>query len=487
MSDLLTILSTLEKKSAALEPSADERTEYMKILSTYSGQFIDTLAARNTFSNTHANAQALKIDGVRKTLPDLLNLYTREVIDHGLIPSSGGHIGYIPGGGLFLSAVGDFLADISNEYAGMYFGSPGAVTIENELINWMKRVFRFPETAVGNLTSGGSIANLIALTAARDKFGIKNDRIEKAVIYLSPQVHHCIHKALRIIGLEDIVIRELELDDHSRIRTDLLKKHLEVDKIAGLHPFMIIASAGTTDTGAVDPLDEIGDLARAHEMWFHVDGAYGGFFILTDRAHGRFKGIEKADSLVIDPHKGLFLPYGLGAVLVKEKETLFHSHHYTANYMQDANNPDLPLNPADVSPELTKHFRGLRLWLPLQIHGIEPFKACLEEKLYLTDYFRQELEKRGFKTGPEPDLSVSYFWYPVGGATENAFNQKLMEFIHADGRIFLSSTKINGKQVIRIAILSFRTKKETIDVCLDMIDRCLKRTKTYFNHVSPKN
>src|SRR5690606_17853661 len=132
-------------------------------------------------------------------------------------------------------------------------------------------------------------------------------------------------------------------------------------------------------------------------------------------------------------------------------------HHYTANYMQDATNADLPLNPADVSPELTKHFRGLRLWLPLQIHGIEPFIACLEEKLYLTDYFRDELEKIGFRLGPVPDLSVSYFWYPSETVDENTFNQKLMEFIHEDGRIFLSSTKLNGKQVIRMAILSFRT------------------------------
>lgn len=480
MSDIIGKLSELEQKSAALEPNADEREQYLKIIGNYAAQFIDGLDERNTFSNTRANADKLKIDAVKKTLPEILDLYTREVVDHGLIPSSGGHIGYIPGGGIYLSAIGDFLADISNEYAGMYFGSPGAVTIENELINWMKREFGFPESAVGNLTSGGSIANLIALTAARDKFGIKNDRIENSVIYLSPQVHHCIHKALRIIGLEDIVIRELELDSKSRIRPDLLKKHLEVDKHSGLHPFMVIASAGTTDTGAVDPLDEIGDIARLHEMWYHIDGAYGGFFILTERAKAKFKGIEKADSLVIDPHKGLFLPYGLGAVLVKEKEALFHSHHYTANYMQDANNPDLPLNPADVSPELTKHFRGLRLWLPLQIHGLDPFVACLEEKLYLTDYFRDELHKMGFKLGPEPDLSVSYFWYPSTRTDENTFNQKLMEFIHEDGRIFLSSTKIAGKQVIRMAILSFRTKKHTIDTCLEMIKRCLKKTEDFF-------
>ncbi|MBK9193043.1 MAG: aminotransferase class V-fold PLP-dependent enzyme [Crocinitomicaceae bacterium] len=480
MSTLTDKIAELEKISAALEPSKEERIHYLQSTGIYTSQFIDSLPFRNTFSNTKANADKLKIDGRKKNIQEVFDLYTTEVIDHGLIPSSGGHIGYIPGGGIFLSAIGDYLADISNEYAGMYFGSPGAVTIENELINWMKKEFHFPETAVGNLTSGGSIANLIALTAARDKHQIKNDKIEKSVIYLSPQVHHCIHKALRIIGLEDIVIRELELDDHHRINAELLKKHIDVDKLAGLNPFMVIASAGTTDTGAVDPLNEIGTIAKSHEMWFHIDGAYGGFFILTKRAKEKFNGIEKADSLVIDPHKGLFLPYGLGAVLVKDKDALFHSHHYTANYMQDANNPDLPLNPADVSPELTKHFRGLRLWLPLQIHGIDPFVACLEEKLYLTDYFREELKKRDFKVGPEPDLSVSYFWYPAKGVDENVFNQKLMEMIHEDGRIFLSSTKINGKQVIRIAILSFRTKKETIDVCLEMIDRCLQKTKLHF-------
>jgi aromatic-L-amino-acid/L-tryptophan decarboxylase len=480
MNELIDKLQELEKKSAALEPNDKERKQYIASMISYTSQFIDQIDDINTFSNSKADAKKLSIDGNRKNLDDLLSLYTDEVVNHGLIPSSGGHIGYIPGGGIYLSAVGDFLADITNEYAGMYFGSPGAVTIENELINWMKAVFRFPESSVGNLTSGGSIANLIALTAARDKHKIKNDRIEKSVVYLSPQVHHCVHKALRIIGLEDIIIRELELDMFWRIQTEELKKHIEIDRKAGLNPFCVVASAGTTDTGAVDDLDEIGDIAALNNMWYHIDGAYGGFFILTERAKHKFKGIEKADSLVIDPHKGLFLPYGLGAVLVKDKEALFHSHHYTANYMQDAIDPSLPLNPADVSPELTKHFRGLRMWVPLQVLGIQPFIACLEEKLYLTDYFRLKLESIGFKIGPAPDLSVSYFWFePLKGDVE-AFNQKLVEFIHEDGRIFLSSTKLEGKTVIRMAILSFRTKKHTIDTCVEMVQRCLQRTENYF-------
>ncbi len=482
MTDLIQKLNFLEEKSAALEPQNGDRKEYLEAIQNYTNRFIDSIDEIPTFSKTLANADNLAIRDGKKGIEEILDLYTKEVVNRGLVASSGGHIGYIPGGGIYLSAIADFLADITNEYAGMYFGSPGAVTIENELINWMKGIFRFPDSAVGNLTSGGSIANLIALTAARDKHKIKNALIEKSVVYLSPQVHHCIHKALRIIGLEDIIIRNLELDDFSRIDADKLNTQIEKDKTEGLNPFVLIASAGTTDTGAIDPLDKLGDIAEANNLWYHVDGAYGGFFILTERAGDQFIGIEKADSLVVDPHKGLFLPYGLGAVLVKDKEALFHSHHYTANYMQDANDTSLPLNPADVSPELTKHFRGLRLWLPLQIHGIEPFVACLEEKLYLTDYFREELSKRGFNLGPSPDLSVSYFWYPTSKTNQNDFNAKLMELIHEDGQIFLSSTQLDGNQVIRMAILSFRTKKHTIDTCLEMIDRCLAQTKDFFSN-----
>jgi glutamate/tyrosine decarboxylase-like PLP-dependent enzyme len=159
----------------------------------------------------------------------------------------------------------------------------------------------------------------------------------------------------------------------------------------------------------------------------------------------------------------------LGVVLIKDKEAVYHSNHYTANYMQDARNKPAPVNPADVSPELTKHFRGLRLWLPLKLHGIEPFVACLEEKLLLTQYFRQRLAAEGFELGPEPDLTVSYFWQPLAKGDENAYNRKLLEAIHRDGRVFLSSTLIGERFVIRMALLAFRTKLSTIDKAVEMI------------------
>lgn len=476
MSDLVQNILALEQKSQELEPSKKERHALNEKIIEFADNFIANTEQKKSYFGGNPADGKLVVSG-KKSLSELLQAYQSEVIEKGINPASGGHVGYIPGGGIYTAALADYLADVSNEYAGMYFGSPGAVTIENEVIKWLKGVFNFPESSVGNLTSGGSIANLIALTAARDKHKIKNEVITQSVIYLSEQVHHCIHKAIRIIGLEDVQIRYLTLDENSKIVVDDLKQKVEEDKANGFNPFMVIASAGTTDTGAIDPLQQIGEFANQNNLWYHIDGAYGGFFILCESKKHLFNGIELADSLVIDPHKGMFLPYGLGAVLVKDKEAVFHSHHYTANYMQDAV-ANQQINPADVSPELTKHFRGLRLWLPLQLHGLEPFVACLDEKILLTHYFRKELQRIGFEVGPEPDLSVSYFWYPSDN--ENEFNEKLMEEVHQDGSVFFSSTKLNGKFVIRMAILSFRTKKATIDKAVKMFEACVIKTKQHF-------
>ena len=419
MSNILNRINELHGISASLEPSNSERDNLIEQVSSYANNFINGLEQSDAYSADKENLASFKLFTGKKSLSEILKIYNDEIASKGIKPASGGHIGYIPGGGIYSSAISDFLVDVTNEFVGMNFSCPGGVAIEHVLLDWMKDVFSFPKTAVGNLTSGGSIANLIAMTAARDKYQIKNEAISKSVIYLSHQVHHCIQKALKIIGLEDVIINYLELDDYSKINIDSLKLKIKIDKQNGLSPFLIVASAGTTDTGAVDPLYDIGVIAKENNLWYHIDGAYGGFFILIDQLKSRFNGIEMADSLVVDPHKGLFLPYGLGAVLVKNKKAVYHSHMVRANYMQDALVEKAPINPADVSPELSKHFRSLRLWLPLQLHGIEPFIACLEEKILLTKYFREQLVKMGFMVGPDPDLSVSYFWYPLSNESEN--------------------------------------------------------------------
>jgi len=477
MNSLITQIESFQKISQELNPSFEEREKLNQQVREFANNFIENLDSYPAYVAGNPDFNKLTIHSIKKNLSEILATYNSEVVSKGIKPASGKHLGYVPGGGIYTAALADFLASVTNEYAGIYYASPGAVAIENETLNWMKSIFGFPKSAVGNLTSGGSIANLIALTAARDKHKIKNEKIQKSVLYLSPQAHHCIHKALRIIGLEDLKISILELDEFSKIDTSKLKEKIKQDINKGFNPFMVIATAGTTDTGAIDPLLAIGKIAKENNLWYHIDGAYGGFFVLAESKKQLFKGIELADSLVVDPHKGLFLPYGIGAVLIKDKEAVFHSHHYTADYMQDAISADVQINPSDVSPELTKHFRGLRMWLPLQIHGLEPFKASFEEKLLLTAYFRNKLVELGFKVGPKPDLTISYFWYPSEKIDENTFNKKLVEFIHENGDVFFSTTKINQKFVIRMAILSIRTKKDTIDTAIAMLQKCLIQTK----------
>ena len=379
MQDLIHDIKQLQLISEELEPTEVNRDHYFDLVRNFANQFINSLSSEKAFNQSTVNKKLFRIEAKTKSLPEIIDIFENEISGKGINAASGGHLGYIPGGGIFSSSLADIMAAISNEYSGMYFASPGGVTMENQLIQWMSSIFGYPETTIGNLTSGGSIANLIALTTARDHHQIKGAKIEKSVIYLSEQTHHCIHKALRIIGLEDVILRHIEVDDRSRMKHEDLNHHIQEDKKNGLLPFMIAASAGTTDTGAVDPLHLIADIAERNQLWLHVDAAYGGFFILTDLKKDLFKGIERSDSLVVDPHKGLFLPYGIGAVLIKNKKAVYHSHHATAHYMQDALEDDSPINPADVSPELTRHFRGMRMWLPLQLHGIKPFSSLIRQ------------------------------------------------------------------------------------------------------------
>jgi glutamate/tyrosine decarboxylase-like PLP-dependent enzyme len=310
---------------------------------------------------------------------------------------------------------------------------------------------------------------MIAMVVARDAKGIKSADIPRSVIYLSKQAHHSVDKGIRVAGLGECIIRYVAIDERFRIDPGDLEKQISDDKAAGLNPFLVVASAGTTDVGAIDPLADIGEIAKRHNLWYHIDAAYGGFFILTDEGREKFRGIESSDSLIIDPHKGLFLPYGLGVVLVKNVDDLKRSFSFDAHYMQDAFVGPDELSPAELSPELTKHFRGLRLWLPLKLLGVAPFRACLEEKLLLAKYFYQEVQKLGFVSDLEPELSVVTYRYAPKNGDADEFNKRLLEAVVADGRVFISSTMLNGEFTLRYACLAFRTHLSTTDMLLEVL------------------
>jgi len=466
-------LLELERSSRLLEPDSAEREVVRSGVLAYSEDFLDNVESLNAYNVSDDKGNGLLDSPITETgirINEAISLIRDNVDKPGLNPASGGHLAYIPGGGIYYSALGDYLADVFNRYAGVFYASPGAVRMENMLIRWMSEVVGYPATAVGNLTSGGSIANLIAIVTARDAKEIKAATIARSVIYLSEQAHHSVDKAIRIAGLGECIVRHLPVDDKYRIIPSKFVEQVSADKADGLNPFLVVASAGTTDVGAIDPLTEIGEIARENSLWYHIDAAYGGFFVLTDEGKEKLRGIETSDSLVIDPHKGLFLPYGLGVVLVKDAAALNASHYYTANYMQDATSSADEPSPAELSPELTKHFRGMRLWLPLKLHGVAPFRACLEEKLLLAKYFHAEIKRLGFESKIEPELSVvTYRWLPKTGDA-NTFNKQLMEAVVADGRIFISSTMLNGEFTLRFACLAFRTHLSMVDSLLDVLE-----------------
>ncbi|HUN81068.1 MAG TPA: aminotransferase class V-fold PLP-dependent enzyme [Phycisphaerae bacterium] len=470
-------LQTLEREARLLEPSAAERARAREAVINYTEVFLGEIEHRKAFDESsvpNSAWSALEIDG--KTIGIDAAVKTIEDLVDGpaLNPASGGHLGYIPGGGIYYSSLGDYLAAITNRYAGILFASPGAVRMEHSLVDWMASLVGYPRGAAGNLTSGGSIANLSGIVSARDAGGIKARDFHRAVIYTTEHAHHCLDKAYRIAGVGEAVRRNVPMDDRYRMDAAALEKAIEDDHRAGLLPWLIVAAAGTTDVGAIDPLEKIGDIAKRHKLWFHIDAAYGGFFLLTDEGKKKLKGIEKSDSVVMDPHKGLFLPYGLGAILVRERKHLRASHQYQAAYMQDAKAADD--SPADLSPELTKHFRGLRLWLPLKLHGIAPFKACLEEKLLLARYVHEQLRQMsGFEVLNEPELSVVAFRYVPREGDANEKNRKIQAMVQADGRVFISSTTIQGRVVLRIAILCFRTHLSTVQIALQVLQDSVRR------------
>ncbi|QHL86067.1 aminotransferase class V-fold PLP-dependent enzyme [Nibribacter ruber] len=472
-------LHHLEQQSLLLEPSATDRLPVQQAVEQYAQAFLEDLPQLPVFVDTPDKGAGLLQSPIEEEgipVQEALGLLKEQVDTPGINPASGGHMGYIPGGSLYYSGLGDYLAAVTNRYAGIFYSSPGAVRMENMLIRWMAQEIGFPQDTAGNLTSGGSIASLIALVTARDAQNITCRIIPDSVIYCTSHTHHCLDKALRIAGLGECQLRHVPMDAQYRMDPKALQMQLEQDKAKGLKPWLLIASAGTTDVGAVDPLAALADLAQQHGLWYHVDAAYGGFFALSPTGKQKLKGIERADSVVMDPHKGLFIPYGSGAVLIKNSQQLTESHHYQASYMQDTLSVTGEVSPADVSPELSKHFRGLRIWLPLKLHGVAAFRSALEEKLLLAQYTYQKLQGLpGFEVPVAPDLSVVIFRYlPEAAIDANAFNQKLIQAVQKDGRVFLSSTLLDGQFMIRFAILSFRTHKATLDLALEILQEKAK-------------
>ena len=377
------------------------------------------------------------------------------------------YFGYIPAGGVVSSATGELIGRVLNRFTGVADLAPGLVALEDSVLRWLTAVFGLPAGANGILTTGGSQAMLSMVLAARERH-LGTEHLAQGRIYLCDQAHRSVQKATHIAGFPGSAIRLIPTRDGRHIDPAAAAQAIEQDRTAGLRPFMLIGTAGTTNAGTVDPLQELAALASEQDMWFHVDGCYGGFFQLTERGHARLAGIERADSISLDPHKSLFLPYGTGALLVRDPATLTHAHTDSdpADYLQDLADTGLP-EYADHSTELTREHRGLRLWLPLQLHGVGAFRAALDEKLDLAQYCYEALAAQPqLELIEPPELSTVVFRLRDG---DDDANRALFQAINATGRVFCSSTRLDGLFTLRVCILSFRTHREHVDELLDII------------------
>ena len=408
--------------------------------------------------------------------PALLDLLFKELIPKGYNTAGPGYLAYIPGGGLFHSAVADLISDAVNRYVGVWIAAPGLAQLEANVIRWFSTIVGYPAEARGILTTGGSLANFTALVTARRNL-LPEDFLS-GTLYASDQVHHSVVKAAMLAGFPARNVREIATDDTYRIRLDHLEESIESDRRDGLRPFLVVGNAGTTNTGAVDDLNGLADVAERENVWLHIDAAYGGFFMLTAQGREVMRGIERSDSITLDPHKGLFLPYGTGSLLVRDGDALRRAHAVDASYLPPMQqDPDL-IDFCLYSPELSRDFRGLRVWLPIKMHGIEPFRRNLEEKLELAAWATEELRSiPGVEVVAEPQLSLVAFRVTRPGLdteAENEFNRRLVVQVNARKRVYLTGTMLRGKFVIRICVLSFRTHFDRMEAALEDIRAALR-------------
>jgi aromatic-L-amino-acid/L-tryptophan decarboxylase len=454
-----------------LEPGPKEMRELMGAATDFAVRFISSLpdAPAGDTKGAFDLAKQLSESFPPSTtgFPELL-----EIVEAGAMKSFNttgpGYLAFIPGGGLFAAAVADFIACIVNRFVNLAAPSPGLVQLEYNVIRWLCDLFDLPETSMGILTSGGSISNFSAIVAARvDRLG---EEIAQGTIYVSDQVHRSVTRAAQLAGLPKAHVRSVPVTPELRMDIGVLGSMIGTDEEAGLKPFMVVASAGTTNTGAIDPIEEMVELARRYDAWLHVDAAYGGLFQMTERGRALFRGIEKADSITLDPHKTMFLPYGTGCLLVRDRSKLHEAHRMEAPYLQDlAHGEDLP-NFTDYSAELSRDFRGLRIWLPLKLYGIEAFAAQLDEKLDLAGHFYESLvDEPGFELPWEPELTIVPFRFDPGTGDQNAFNKALLDKVNASQRVFLSSTMIDGLFTPRVCIVSHRTHRDRIDEAIAIV------------------
>ena len=382
-----------------------------------------------------------------------------------------GYLAFIPGEGTWPGALGDLIASALNVDTCWWLGASGPSALELVVLDWFRQWVGYPEEAAGVLVSGGSAANLTALACAREaRIGSMN---EQAVVYMSDQTHSSVARAARALGFRPDQVRIIPTDQQARIRPEALRSAIAADRVARRRPLIVIANAGTTAAGAVDPFPELAEICREHGIWMHVDGAYGAFACLSERGQAALAGMELADSITLDPHKWLYQPIELGALLVRDGSALRSGFEISPDFLKDVEAVEREVNFSDLGLQLTRSSRALKLWISLRYFGVAAFRKAIDTCIDLALHAQTVIE-----ASPELELMspaslgvVTFRRHPRGVDDETILervNAGLAERIEEGGEVFISTGRVRGRYVLRLCILNHSTTRVEVDRALEL-------------------
>lgn len=467
---MIALLQKKVKETAFMQTKRNEQNEQIKTLvKEFTDQivdFYDHLDTRPVYRPADEERLAALAE---QSIPDrgrpLREVYEemiREIYSHTLLAQHPRSFSCIPSTASLLSWMGDVMTNAYNPHASCQSNAPAADLIEKKLIRWMCGLAGYPEGSGGLFVSGGSIANLTALTAARDA-KLTFDQRRDAVIYVSDQTHASVAKGLHMIGFSKEQIRVILADSSFRMDIPALRLAVKKDLADGKRPFAVIASVGTTNTGSIDPMMEISLLCREYDMWMHVDGAFGASALLSGTYRKKLSGIEHSDSLSWDAHKWLQQTYGCGAVLIRDRSYLVNSFAAHPEYLRDAESVEF----WDLGPELTRPARSLKLWLTLQAAGLQELSSAIEHGCEMAELAEAILRgHQGWEIVSPARLGIVNFRHvpekTMSEADLNRWNQELSRKMTDSGFAQIFTTELSGKKVLRMCTIHPETTKKDI-------------------------
>jgi len=384
------------------------------------------------------------------------------------------YFGYITGGGNQVAVLAEMIKASLNQNNLKWHSSPVSTELERLVMRWVAEFIGYPTSSAGVLLSGGSVANFNCLAVARTikaPVDISDEGIygsQPMTVYVSEEGHSSFDKAMDMLGLGKKYLRKIPVDDKFRIDPDQLEEQIRTDKNAGLHPICVIGVAGTTNTGAVDNLNAVADICQRYDLWYHVDAAYGGPAAKVERTSDLFLGIERADSVVVNPHKWLYVPFEAGGALVKNPDHLRKTFSTIPDYLKSDEQNGGRTDLMEYNLPLTKEFKALKVWMTIKAFGAARLREEIASDINKAQYLSElvESEENLELMAPAPLSIVCFRYNPgrMGKSSLNNLNDQIIQTIEADGRVFLTGTKIHGKTALRVCFINPRTEKEDIQL-----------------------